>query len=164
MSYRNFFETILQALPAACRAVYGERLVSLAVFGSVARGRMRPDSDIDLLLVVRDLPHGRMARVREFDAVEKRLAPCLDTAAAAGTNTCLSPIFKSPEELQRGSFLFLDMTDQARILADTDDCLAGYLNALSRRLAAQGAQRVAKGGGYYWKLKPDFKWGDRIEL
>ena len=31
-------------------------------------------------------------------------------------------------------------------------------------LAAMGARRVRKGGGYYWELAPAFRWGDRIEL
>jgi predicted nucleotidyltransferase len=52
---------------------YGERLVSLTVFGSVGRGTPRPDSDIDLLLVVKDLPVGRIARVKEFAAIETTL-------------------------------------------------------------------------------------------
>ena len=164
MSYHRHFEEILRELPSACRSVYGERLVALAVFGSVARGRMRPDSDIDLLLVVENLPFGRMARVREFDAVEARLKTALELAETAGVHTSLSPIFKTPEELHRGSFLFLDMTDQARVLVDDRQLLADYLGALRRRLAEQGAHRVAKGGGYYWKLKPDFQWGERITL
>ena len=164
MSYKQQFETLLQSLPDACRAVYGDRLVAVAVFGSVARGKMRPDSDIDLLVVARTLPFGRMARVREFDAVEDALKPCLDAAEKVGVHTCLSPIFKTHEELLRGSFLFLDMADQARILVDDEGLLASYLAHLAQRLAAQGARRIQKGGGYYWKLKPDFQWGDRIEL
>ncbi len=63
---REAFESLIDALRAACLAHYGERLVSLAVFGSVARGTQRFDSDVDCLLVVRDLPPGRMRRVEEF--------------------------------------------------------------------------------------------------
>ncbi len=164
MSYRQQFDLLLHALPDACRHLYADRLVALAVFGSVARGTIRPDSDIDLLVVARTLPCGRMARVREFDAVESALKPALEVAVKAGVHTCLSPIFKTPEELARGSFLFLDMTDQAKILHDPEGVLARYLADLAGRLSRQGACRIAKGGGYYWKLKPDFRWGDRIEL
>ena len=49
---QEHFQTILDALLRACADFYRERLVSAAVFGSIARGTMRPDSDIDLLLVV----------------------------------------------------------------------------------------------------------------
>jgi hypothetical protein len=75
------FEAILAAPKSACVEHYGDRLVSAAVFGSVARGTMRPDSDIDLLLVVSGLPRGRMPRVGTFDAVESRL--CVRTAKTA---------------------------------------------------------------------------------
>lgn len=162
--YREGFERILAALPAACEAVYGGRLLSLAVFGSVARGTMRPDSDIDLLLVADPLPAGRMQRRAEFDAVEARLAASLAEARADGVQTILSPVFKTPEELRQGSFLFLDLTDQARILRDRGGLLRDYLADLAARLRAMGARRVYKGGGYYWVLKPDYKPGDRIEL
>ncbi|MCZ7562501.1 MAG: nucleotidyltransferase domain-containing protein [Burkholderiales bacterium] len=159
------FAGLLDDVLAACLAVYGARLASLAVFGSVARATMRPDSDIDLLLVAETLPAGRMARMDEFAAVEARVAPALRAAAAAaGIQTILSPVFKTPEELRRGGFLFLDLVEEARILYDRDGLLRGYLDELGRRLAAMGAKRVRKGGGYYWVVKPDYRPGDTIEL
>jgi hypothetical protein len=162
--YQDAFERILAALPAACKAVYGERLRSVAVYGSVARGSMRPDSDIDLLIVADLLPDGRLARSNEFEAVEDLLDPIVKGARAEGVHTMLSAIVKTPAELRLGSFLHLDMTDQARILHDPTGLLRDYLADLAARLKAIGAHRVRKGGGYYWVLKPDFRPGDRIEL
>ena len=158
------FDKLLAALADAARDVYGERLRSLAVYGSVARGTMRPDSDIDVLIVAEPLPKGRLARVTEFDAVEARMKPPLADAKKQGVDACLSPVFKTPTELRHGSFLFLDMTDQARILFDRDAGLASYLADLAARLRAMGAERVYSGGGYYWRLTPTFKQGDKIEL
>jgi predicted nucleotidyltransferase len=162
--YKDAFERIVAALPEACRAVYGDRLKSLALYGSVARGTMRPDSDIDVFLVVEPLPPSILDRRQEFEAVEKRLAPLFDEAKRAGVHTFLSAVIKTPEELRQGSFLHLDLTDQARILYDPGNLLRDYLADLAARLKAMGAKRVYKGGGYYWVLKPDYKWGDRIEL
>ncbi len=161
---RESFRTILDALQEACLAVYGERLRSAAVFGSVARGTMRHDSDIDLLLVVDGLPAGRMARVREFEAVEDRLAPLLKEAARKGVHTSLSPVFKTREELAQGSPLFLDMTEEVMILEDRDGLLRGYLAQLKARMQALGSRRIQKGGGYYWVLKPDLKPGEDFSL
>jgi hypothetical protein len=42
----------------ALLSLYGDNLVSLVVYGSVARGRARRDSDLDLLVVFEDLPRG----------------------------------------------------------------------------------------------------------
>ncbi len=158
------FETIVRALPAACRAVYGDRLQSVAIYGSVARGTMRPDSDLDVLIVAEDLAPSRAARMDEFERIDRLLAEHLAAARAAGVHTTVMPVLKTPAELRAGSFLFLDMTDQARILYDRQRVLATYLDELGAKLRALGARRVPFGGGYYWELKPDFRWGDRIEL
>lgn len=61
MSLKATFDHPLDVVERSCEAFYGDRLVSLAVFGSTARGTMRPDSDIDLLLVVDPLPDGRLS-------------------------------------------------------------------------------------------------------
>jgi predicted nucleotidyltransferase len=162
--YREAFDRIVDALPAACLAVYGDRLKALALFGSVARGTMRPDSDVDLFVVVEPLPDDPAPRRAEFEGVERRLAGEFVAARAAGVNTLLAPVLKTPAEMRQGSFLHLDLTDQARILHDPQDVLRTYLDDLAARLKAMGAKRVYKGGGYYWVLKPDYRWGDRIEL
>jgi predicted nucleotidyltransferase len=162
--YLEAFERIVAELPQACRQVYGQRLRALAVFGSVARGTPRPDSDIDLLLVVDDLPAGRRVRMDEFETVDRLLDPLVSAAQAQGVYTTLSPVLKTPQELDRGSLLDLDMIDEARILLDPDQVLRRHLQALSARLATLGARKVERGGGYYWELKPDYRWGERITL
>ncbi|MBI5014187.1 MAG: nucleotidyltransferase domain-containing protein [Deltaproteobacteria bacterium] len=158
------FEEVLQAVREACLREYGARLQSLAVFGSVARGTVRADSDIDLLIVADPLPDGRMARVAEFEAIERLVCGALAKAREQGVATTLSPVFKTPSELEAGSLLFLDMTDQARLLVDRHGILRRYLDGLSRRMAALGSRRVACRGGYYWLLKPDLKPGEEIRL
>ncbi len=162
--YLEAFDHLVAALPDACRQVYGPRLQALALFGSVARRTPRPDSDIDVLLVVDDLPAGRRARIEEFERVDALLEPLLAQSRALGVHTTLSPVLKTPAELAAGSLLYLDMVDQARILVDDGGLLRQFLDGLGARLAAAGAKRVRKGGGYYWVLAPNYRWGDRIEL
>ncbi len=162
--YLEAFDRLVDALLDACRQVYGRRLRSLAVFGSVARRTHRPDSDIDVLLVVDDLPSGRRARMEELERIDALLEPPLAQARVQGVDAIVSPVLKTPAELEAGSLLYLDMVDQARILVDEGGLLRKFLHALGARLAAAGAQRVRKGGGYYWVLAPNFRWGDRIEL
>lgn len=55
------------------RELLGENLVSIVLYGSVARGEARADSDIDLLIVCGTLPEGRFARLRLLDAAERRI-------------------------------------------------------------------------------------------
>lgn len=161
---RATYERLIERLREECERQYGARLTSMVIYGSVARGTMRYDSDIDVLIVAEALPAGRLARVAEFETIEERLAPDLAAARAQGVHAELSPVFKTPEEVLRGSPLFLDMTLEARVLFDRDGFFARYLEALRERMRALGSERRRFGGGYYWILKPDYKPGDRIEL
>jgi predicted nucleotidyltransferase len=164
MSVQDEFVVLLETVLAASREVYGDRLVTLAVFGSVGRGAPRHDSDIDLLLVADRLPDGRIPRVREFDEVERRIGPALAAARSRGIATRLAPLFKTPDEVRRGSPLFLDMIDDARLLFDREGFFRAELARLSERLSSLGARRVFRGSSWYWDLKPDFRPGDVVEI
>jgi predicted nucleotidyltransferase len=154
-------EDIKNILLDSCRETYGERLVSLAVFGSFGRGTPRPDSDIDLLIVADGLPRGRMNRVREFGAAERKFRARLPEGSFRRE---LSPVIKSREETAVGSPLFLDMVDDAHMLFDTDGFFTGTLAGLKKRLEALGSRRIWKGSAWYWDLKPDFQPGEVFEL
>jgi hypothetical protein len=140
----------------ACRAHYGDRLWTLAVFGSVGRGTARPDSDLDCVIVADGLPDGRVARVRDFQAVESGL-PEADRRR-------LSPVFKTRPEAEAGSPLFLDMVTDARLLFDRDGFFDRRLARLRARLDELGATRRWLGSAWYWDLKPGYRPGDVIEL
>ena len=149
---------LLDQLTSLCKEHYGERLISLAVFGSVGRGTPRPDSDIDLLLVVKDLPVGRIARMKEFAAIETALG------MATKDRNELSPVFKTPEEIANGSPLFLDMVEDVRMLFDRDDFFKSVLKGLKERLQRLGARRIWQGNVWYWDLKPDYQKGEIFEI
>lgn len=46
---------VLQEFTAALKTRYGDRFVGLWLYGSHARGEAGPDSDVDLLLILKDL-------------------------------------------------------------------------------------------------------------
>jgi len=163
-SLNTEFDFLLQRLLVACHEFYGMRLVSVVVFGSVGRGTPRPDSDIDFLIVAEQLPNGRIPRVIEFRAVEDRLASDLAQAHAAGIITELSPVFKTPLEIARGSPLFLDMIEDARILYDRGDVMRQTFAQFKARLDRLGARRIWRGNVWLWDLKPDYKSGEVFEL
>ena len=155
---------MLSRLAEVCPAIYGERLVSLVVFGSVGRGTPRPDSDVDLLIIARGLPDGRLRRVEEFSAVEDSLRESLRAWRERGVSTCLSPVFKTPKEARQGSPLFLDMVEDAKILYDQEGFFSILLGVLRERLAQLGARRIWRGEAWLWDLKPDYLPGEVFEL
>jgi hypothetical protein len=158
------YDRLLEQAVGELRQLYGERLVACAVFGSVARRTQRDGSDVDLLLVVRGLPAGRFARVDEFLPAEDHLEASLRDTNPEGQPVLLCPVFKTPEEVEAGSPLFLDMVEDARILHDPEGFLRAYLDRLGSRLRALGARRVWLGNAWYWELKPDLRPGEVFSL
>lgn len=139
---------------------YDDRLISLAVFGSTGRGSARSDSDVDLIVVADELPHGRVKRVSEFSLIEDRLQKDLVRLRGTGVHTRLSSVIKSPDEILAGSALFLDMISDALILYDKERFFENYLKDFKKRLAKLGARRVILGDRWYWDLKPDYHVGE----
>lgn len=144
---------LFDELHLLCHKTYGGRLVSLAVFGSMGRGTARPDSDMDILLVVEGLSQWRMERVEEFKPIESAL-----------NGVVLSPVLKTPEEIKSGSPLLLDMVDDAIILYDKGGFLQNTLNALRANLERLGAKRIWREDHWYWDLKPDYQRGEVFEI
>lgn len=164
LGLKEHFENLATDLFEACRGHYGDRLVSLVLYGSAGRGTQGPESDLDVLIVAEALPRGRLARVQDFSPVEAALAPRLAEMRSRGLATEVSPVFKTPEEVAAGSPLFLDMTEDARILHDRDGFFAAALDRLRARLKALGSRRVWLGNAWYWDLKPGYKPGEEFEL
>lgn len=160
--YLEEFAQMVELATAAAQEIYGGRLVSLAVFGSVARGTPRPDSDIDLLLVAEGLPRGRLKRMEEFARVEEIVQN--RSAGLKYVKPELSAIIKDPEEIYQGSLVFLDLIEDAKICYDKGNFLARYLAGLKERLDRMGARRIHRGGAWYWVLKADYRPGEVIEI
>lgn len=158
------YDELVDTAMRECQGHYGSRLVSVAVFGSVGRGTPGPDSDIDLLIVAEQLPQGRLARSDDFAAIDRAVAPRLARGHAFGLHPSLSAIFKTPPEVTAGSPLFLDMTDDARIVYDRDGFLAKAFGEFAGRLARLGARRIWRDNSWYWDLKPDYQPGEVFEI
>lgn len=160
MSFPGPYKRIIDKLFLALKEKLGDKLVSFVVYGSVARGEMREDSDIDILIVADGLPKGRLKRQELFEEVERELE--LDELWKEGFYITLSPVIKTPEEAQRLSPLYLDMVEDAIILYDRGSFFKGVLDRLRRKLMEYGAKRVRMGKKWYWILKDKYEFGEVI--
>jgi len=88
---------VLDELSAALRQVYGERFVGLIVYGSYARGDAHAESDLDLLLVLRDI----VSPTREIDQVTDILA---DFNLRFGILLSLLPVTEEALQQAEGPF------------------------------------------------------------
>lgn len=141
-----------------------ERLVSVVLYGSVARGEATRYSDIDLIIVVEGLPEGRFARLDVLSEADKTIEASLKTLWDEGIYTGFTKILKTPREAEKIIPLYLDMTEDAIILSDKGDFFHNVLERLRERLKELGSVRRRMGKVLYWDLKPDIRPGEVFEL
>ncbi len=157
---RSRSASALVAAADAWIADLGDRLVSIVLFGSVARRQARPTSDIDLVLVADGLPRGLADRRRPF----------LESWERARTARALPPVqwnlvTKSTAEARVRSPLYLDIVEEGILILDRDRFFEGVLAGMRARMRALGSRRVfLDDGTWYWDLKPDFRFGEVVEI
>ena len=158
------YSDVLKRLLDIMLDVLGDNLVSVVVFGSVARCEARRDSDIDLLIVVREAPRSRLRRQEMFLEIEKRIERDVEDLTEQEFYIDFSPIIKTVEEAKRFTPLYLDMVEDAVILYDRNNFFKQILDNLRSRLRELGAERVWIGRKWYWRLKKDYVFGEVIEI
>jgi predicted nucleotidyltransferase len=158
--YRSLVKDLLNTL----LLVFKDNLVSVVVYGSVARGQMRRDSDLDLLIVAEKLPASRFERIAMFNRAEDAVEKSLEELSEKGYFVTFSPIIKTVEEAERISPLYLDMVDEGIIVYDRNSFFEKILEKLSKKLMELGAERVWVGRKWYWRLKKDYKFGEVIVI
>jgi nucleotidyltransferase len=158
------YATLLNNTLKIMKEEFKDDLISVVVYGSVARGDNRNDSDVDLLIIMKNLPKDSMLkRIRLFETkVEDKLN--LDEYWKMGYYISLSPVLKTPEEAEKFSPLYLDMVYDAVILYDSNYFFTRILQKLRDRLKELGAERVRMGKKWYWVLKKDSRFGETVEL
>ena len=158
--YKSLIEKLLNGL----KKRYKERLISFVVFGSIARGDERRDSDIDVLIIIDGLPKSRLKRQKEFMEIEKEVEREIEELFEQGYFIDFSPILRTPQEAEKIIPLYLDMTEDAIILFDKENFFKSVLEKLKERLKELKAKRVWIGKKWYWILKPDYKFGEVIKI
>lgn len=134
------------------RTTFGDRLVSVVLFGSHARGDATPESDVDIFLVIRGLPASPLDRMTE---IRRPLVGLFRERLAF--------VAKTPEEVLAGlPSLYLDLGLDGRVLYDT-----GFFRerqAVLRRLIREaGLRRVSRGGQHYWEWETPPRRGWRLD-
>ena len=158
------YDAIINKLAEALKKKYEENLISIVVYGSVARGEARKDSDIDLLIVADNLPKDRLKRQKEFTEAEKEIIDEVEKLNTEGYHIEISPIIKTKTEASKISPLYLDMVEDAVIIYDKNNFIRKILERMKTQLKTLGSKRIKMGKKWYWMLKPDYKFGEEIKI
>lgn len=158
------YKRILVALLKELKKEFDANLVSVVVYGSVARGTSRKDSDVDLLIICEDLPRSQLERLEILSNAEKNIEELFDEQFAKGYFPSLMPILKTRREAEGISPLYLDMIEDALMLYDRGSFFENILGDMRRRLKELRSKRVWIGERWFWDLKPDYKKGDVIVI
>ncbi len=164
----EFYSELLEKLVELLKETLGESLVSVVLYGSVARGVAKPESDIDLLLIIRNPArnyHRRLDRVLDVQSRLREEDVFRRSMRSLGTEPRISYLILSMKEARENRYIYLDMVEDARILHDRGGFFAQRLEEVKQRLRQLGSKRVwLDDGTWYWDLKPDLKPGEVFSL
>ncbi|MDI6735314.1 MAG: nucleotidyltransferase domain-containing protein [bacterium] len=136
---------------------YKQELISAILYGSVARGNAKQESDIDLVIIIEKAPSTYYKRLQRMIKIIKKIE--------AKYAICIKPIIFSKEEAKENRYLFLDITEDGVMLYDKDKFFNNRLLILKKRLKELGSKRIfLKDNSWYWIIKPDLKLGEVFQL
>lgn len=160
LSLQEPFRSALVAAADVWTADFGDRLVSLVLFGSVARREAGPSSDIDLLVVAEGFPRSLAERRRPLLEAWDRVRVSRDLRSVQW-----NLVTKSPDEARVRSPLYLDIVEDGIVILDRHGFFQAVLDGMRERMRVLGSRRVRLDDGtWYWDLKPDFRFGEVVEL
>lgn len=156
----------MEFVAARLLGAFQEKLVSIVLFGSVAEGRARRESDVDLLIVAEGLPSRYSDRLRAFNEAVRGLEELrLELWREDGTFPLVDPIILTPEEASASHPFYLDMAERSVVVFDRGGFMEKKLEGLRRRLKELQARKVVLASGkWYWELKPEVRRGEVVEL
>lgn len=148
------YKQILDKFSQLLLEKFSDNLISLVLFGSVARGTAKTESDIDLLIILKDAPDSYYKRLEPVIDIELKLREeAFETTEAV---LIFSSIVLSKEEAMENRNIFLDMIDASIILYDKNNFFKNRLKELKKRLLQLGSKKITlEDKTWYWNLKPD---------
>ena len=127
--------------------IFGDDLLALFLIGSYARGTFRRESDLDILLILKNSDESPRSRAMRFGEPQGYTGPEI------------SPIVYTLAEFRRMPSFVLSLLDASRTLysrplPDGSDAAADCLKRVRRFVSENGIERVQHKGGHYWRGLP----------
>lgn len=148
------------------KRLFGAKLVSFVIYGSVARGDDKPSSDTDILLIIdTDLCFFDRARALGKVLNKVKLLKFRSLLEDKGYNSFIEFYPLNIHEASTFRPIYLDMVNDAIIIYDKDLTFTKLIIKLRDKLKKLGSVKVKlQPGIWYWLLKPDVKFGEEVNL
>lgn len=158
--YKKFLRIFIKNLQEGMK----DNLLSVTLYGSVARGSARPESDIDLLILYRkgeiDVDNVYVNSALQSDESQE-----YQRLYNKGIYGEISPLFLTLAEIRNNPLILLDMMEEGIILFEQDKCFTDLLEKMRIETKKLGSRRVnLPDGSWYWELKPSWRPGELIEV
>jgi len=137
------YETLVREVVTELFKRYVERLVSVVLYGSVARGTAHKLSDIDLIAVIEKLPESFSERIEEMvEIVDGVRSTKMRLWKEKGIYANIQIYPLTPDEAERVRLLYLDLTTDAITLYDKGAFMESVLEKTRKRLQDLGARKI----------------------
>lgn len=145
--HRRFIDVVLREIMRH----YGDNLLGLAIFGSFARGENRKDSDLDLLIILKNAPRRRVRLTEFIQEIEmKHDSLAQQLFSVEGLSCELSPYILTESEALLVQPIYYDLVDHHTIVYDPQGIIARIIESTSALLRQVGAQRVRRNNTWEW--------------
>lgn len=141
----------------------GLKVKSVVLYGSVARGCAKKDSDIDLFIVMDEEPK-EVWNILIKHELSRDIEEEIEWLASNGIYTHITVLPMSVKRLKMHPFILLDIVDEGMVLHD-DGTYEIEARKIKEKLLGLGAKRrFLSEDEWYWDLKPSYKPGEVIEI
>ena len=160
---QQFVPAIVKTAKLLSRS-YKERLISVCVYGSVARGSAGETSDVDMLVVIDGLRGSVGKRLEDLYEAIAQIESERRFLYRNSVYTDLSFFPLSPDEAYRFLPIYLDIIDGGAIVFDKGRFLEKIFSKCRSLIARSGVEKVTTRHGWFWRLNPAMPIGEEIAV
>ncbi len=162
----KIYSNLLTDFGAELRKRFGDSISSIVLYGSVARGTARKDSDVAVCIIFKKLTQSRYKRILLIFSLLKELREreSFITLYRDGYVPEISPLLYTNREVQDTKLIFLDMVGEGVVLY-YDGTWAAKRHSLMETMKLLGTKKVMlENNEYYWILKPGLRLAEEVVL
>jgi predicted nucleotidyltransferase len=138
----------------------------VCLFGSSVRGTLRDGSDIDFLVVIKEVKRSYHKRIKEIIPLLDDIRATQEYHEVEKFKLHIEPCFLvfTADEIKDHPPILLDISQEGIILFDKENFLKEELTRVKETLVRLGSRKKITPHGHYWTLKPDIKPGEIINI